>query len=418
MNTSKTLGLSALAIALPLSIGTAQATALLPGSQSVSFEQLDFRSVFLNSSIAEVSIDLANARSAAGISQGYINIADASGNWVVRNLPVFDSASFGYGSISTSFDLGTANGSNVTSVLASVDFSAAPSLSFGGAPQAAFTVTDAGFAVGGFGATAAPRYLAAPTPQAVNFTAGFLTRSVIQNGHLNLQAANNQCAPMAVANSLQWLKTSQGVAVPDTHKVGLKGDDSLVGKLDGTMNRDVTSRALGSGLDALPILSGKLDYLKTANLGSLIVKHQGLLGGGDVTSSGLSSKGMGTAIDPQFIFDELQHGEDVELGYIGDGVAHFVDVIAAGFTLGVPWIKYVSDHLQTDVDPTDTKGTGKVDFSYIVGGKLVDEKDAPNIAFIITQSVPEPAEYLMLLLGLPLMARKIRADRVQRSAGL
>ncbi|MGC9330023.1 MAG: hypothetical protein ACP5I1_20475, partial [Candidatus Hinthialibacter sp.] len=60
-----------------------------------------------------------------------------------------------------------------------------------------------------------------------------------QDSSINVEAAKNQCFPMSIANSLQYLEKVFGINVPHDHIMGLKGDDSLVGQLDSYANRSV-----------------------------------------------------------------------------------------------------------------------------------------------------------------------------------
>jgi hypothetical protein len=303
----------------------------------------------------------------------------SSGGWLVRNLPIFDSGIYDHTSITTNLDLGVSDSVNVSSVDLVVDYSAIAKTSFSGGATSSVSVGDVGFAAGGFGDTTATDYVPPPTVIDLNFLGTSLVEVVYQKGHTNEQAAQNQCAPMWVANSLQYLEDTTSLLVVDEHKKGLKGDNSLVGRLDTAMNRAVTSRASGDPVSASNILEGKLKYAGDANIASsLSIKHQGLLGGGDVVKDGVKSTGKGADINIDFIISELEKGEDVEFGYLWAGGGHFVDITGAGYILGVPFITYVSDHLQSDVDTTDTKGTENVDFSFLVDGKLVNEMRNAN----------------------------------------
>lgn len=377
---------------------TLNATIITTG---VTIDQVDFRGAS-NSTIGEVTIDIGSANAAAGLSSGFVNVADSTGAWLVRNLPIFDGGIYDHPSITTNLDFGTSDGFDVTAVNLVVDYASAPVTSFAGGPAATYSVGDTGYAVGGVGATTAVGFVPAPTVVDLNFFGTKLLEVVYQKGHKNVQAAQNQCAPMSVANSLQYLEDTTSLLVADEHKVGLKGDDSLVGKLDAAMNRAVTSRAVGSPVSIGDILNGKLKYVGDSNLGANVsTKHQGVLGGGDVTANGVTSKGKGAAINVDFIISELKEGEDVEFVYLWAGGGHAVDITGAGYILGVPFITYVSDHLQSDVDGTDTKGTDKVDFSFIVDGKLVNEKATPTGAFLMSQStIPEPGALAILVIGL------------------
>ena len=375
----------------------ASAVVILPSDNAVTLEQLDFRSPFVDSLAAEITIDIASANAATGLSSGFINVTNGAGDWLVRNLPLFDASVYDHPTITTGLDLGVANGTDVSTLDLFVDYSSSPTAAFGGGAPSTFSVDAGVFAVGGF-VSAVTGFLAAPDPSVLAFTGGGLVDAVYQKGHPNLEAADNQCAPMSVANSFQWLEDNTFLKIPHDHKSGLKGDATLVGQLDDAMGRGVRSRRDGDPLGAAAILEGKLEYISDNGLGTFFdLKHQGLEGGADFTRHGLTSAGKGSAIDFKFIFDELAKGEDLELGYLGPGGGHFVEVTGAGRILGVPWITYVSDHDHTD----DTKGTGKVDFSFLSGTRLVNEKDTPDIALVLSQSaVPEPSTFTILSIGL------------------
>ena len=137
-------------------------------------------------------------------------------------------------------------------------------------------------------------------PQAPNqivFNLAGATAKVSQPNVSNLQTAKNQCAPMAVANSLQYLEDRYKIAIPNDHKKGLNGDDSLVGQLDKKMKRKAggdtgTDREKGDPVSYKAVLRGKFDYLASNGLSkNLVHKHQGdALDPGDFTAHRITSK--------------------------------------------------------------------------------------------------------------------------------
>ena len=391
----------------------AHTTELQPGDNAIDVNQVDFRGSAVNSTLGQLTVNIPNANAAASLSSGYVNVADSSGNWLVRNLPLFGSSIYDNPTITVNFDLGVNDGTRVSTKDLHVDYSSAPVAAFTGGTASTFTIGKTGLAQGGFEG-ALSSYLGTANPGLVSYINGGQTSIVYQKNHPNQQTANNQCAPMAVANSLTWLKDTHGVPVPDPNDIGLKGDGTLVGKLDSLMERGVRTRANGDPVFPDQILTGKLSYISNAGLaGKVITKHQGDLGNENFAGpNGLTSFANGTTVDISFIISELEHGEDVEMVYsFAGGGGHLVDITGAGFILGVPWITYVSDHEQTDTDPTDTKGTGLVDFSFLDGNILVNEPGQPRMAFVVTESIPEPSTLVLMLMGLGLLvvaARRIR----------
>jgi hypothetical protein len=309
--------------------------------------------------------------------------------------------------MTTTFNLGVSSGT-VTSLNAFVDYTSAPLLNAPSGTQNTFSVAPVGYNAEGQG----PNLTAAPGPPpvgAITFQFGGLVRASVQPNHQNVQAANNQCGPAAVANSLTWLKTTYGVPIPDRNIPGLRGNpaDSLVGRLDLADGRAATSRASGSPLNVLPQLQGKLTYLAGIDVKNLVLKHQGLspfagdgfTGARNFTFAGLTSFGQGTIVSPDFIFNEIRKGEDVELG----DLRHVMNVIGAGSILGFPFVLYVSDHIQTNGDPMDKLGTNHIDFSFLIpqaGGAqpkfVFGDQDGSSAVNVFTESVPEPRSILLL----------------------
>ncbi len=220
----------------------------------------------------------------------------------------------------------------------------------------------------------------------------------------NIQAANSQCGPAAAANSLQWLEDtwdSLGIDVPHTYGkgTGSASDGTIVGELDKAMKRPHTSRTVGGGVSDANFLKGKLQYL-SANKVCLQVKHQDdKMGAADVTAGELTSKANGKA-SFAFICKEICKGEDVEVGYTYKaGGGHWVNATGCGHIFGRPFVTFVSDHLQSDDDPKDKKGTSVIDFSWVrddtagsyisglPGVKIEQERATADI--VVSESPPE-----------------------------
>lgn len=182
----------------------------------------------------------------------------------------------------------------------------------------------------------------------------------------NVQCANNQCFPMAIANCLQWLEDRGTIVLPHPHVLGLDGDGTVVGQLDELSGRFVTSRAHGMGIWFTPMVDGTFAYLeRTELLGLLTHRHQGLgyglpgpqaLPAGGFASHGCSTVEDGTTATLTWVEERFQDGCAVLAVYRYDDVAHAIRVVGVGRTKGRPWILYAHDAQQSHTDPTDTLG--------------------------------------------------------------
>lgn len=404
-----------LAIVLVLAwTGAAFAQPINPSA--VTIDQIDFRDG-PNSVVGEITIDYALAG-----GSGFVNVLNpavpSDSGWLVRNLPVFaPSTGYDHSSITTHMDLtqfaGT-NGVDVTSASLTVDYSPSPSAtrsqveSHGASPQT-FPVGSVLNAMGGTGPGGGRvGYQAPPSLINVSFSvAGLPVDLKLQRKHPNVQTAANQCAPAAVANSLQFLENTTLLKVPHDNVKGFKGDNTLVGQLDTKMDRPVgTDRKDFDHSDGVWPMDGKLAYIAMNGLARFLkIKHRvggfannaltPLNGGADYTSMGVTSQGAGASFDIDWILMELMDGEDVEmdLHFLDDPATpeneegrHYVEVAGGGRILGMPFLLHLSDSVQSDKDPADTLGTNHVDFDWITNATGFAHNSNATIDQIISQS--------------------------------
>lgn len=316
--------------------------------------------------------NLISLRSVAGIDSGYINMVLA-GDWVVRNMPVMPESDYPYSLLSTEFDLGVNEGTDIESITAVVLYSDDVKLSAPSTTSATFSVGSRVRSNGGLDVNARGAR-GSTTPPVLNdviFGDPTNTRAIFQLDHPNIQAASNQCYPMGVANSLQFLANTTDLSLPHSHVQGLKGDNSLVGQLDTHMNRVVTNRTNGAPVGDIAGLQGKMNYLLANGLEDRIqTRHWGRFAGNTPVSVSLNGKtatstNMGLAVSFDMVVTALEGGENCEAGYTHSTGGHVVDIVAAGFTNGQPWMIEASDDDQT----SDTKGTGAEGFVF---SNLVD----------------------------------------------
>ena len=396
------------------------AVTVRPG-QGISFAQVDYTwesAVILNSDTGQITVDAAQLKAASGLSAGYINVGTDLG-WVVQNLPV--AVDFPYDSISTRFQLSETSGRNITLLDAYVAFSSEPVASFSVRDLVRFDIGDTAHNAQGFAGVLRAAPAGAPPPAVIGFQLGAVITFCWQPGHANVQAACNQCAPAAAANSLDWLRSTYGLPVLHAHVPGLVGcpTDSIVAQLDLAMVREAgltwpiappgtpaglanrtAQRMTGFGVAGYEFVRGKLAYLANYGLGALLfVEHQDDgFGAANGTWCGLTSFGRGNPPTAQFIIDRVCRGADVEVGYKWNGGGgHMVNVVGAGWILGAPWIAHVSDHVQSDLDlPPDLKdneGAGTVDFTFLrdIDGdgllNLVGERGRPELGIAVSEGM-------------------------------
>ncbi|UCE62217.1 MAG: thrombospondin type 3 repeat-containing protein [Phycisphaerales bacterium] len=320
-----------------------------------------------------LTISVSDLVERTGIGAGFVNMYTDLG-WVVQNVWV--DGSDGTETITAYFDLGTSVGVGIAGLLASVEYTVepVPDPAARRDPLGGFYVGGMTYSAQGVGLALATVLGPPPAPWAISFPPGAGTWAHTQPNAVNVQTACNQCFPMAIANSLEYLDNRYAkVTMPHNHVLGLKGDSSLVGQLDTYGNRAVTSRRSGSGMWFVPMISGKFDYLNSNSLAKAFAHaYQGrgwggagnALPAGDYTAHGITAKDQSVSnnVTWQWIRDELMDGYDVELVYSRDDAfgnptgGHAVRLFEVGETLGADWVGYLHDTAQTNVDLTDSVG--------------------------------------------------------------
>lgn len=380
--------------------------------QGIEFTQVDFPhddSPILNSAVGRMEASLYLLREESGMDTGYLNMV-IDGDWHIRNMLVPNANDFPYPQITSNFDLGINEGTDVTSIDATVVFSDTLLSNAPAANPVSFSVGVTEVSQGGFsevfGGTNSTSDTSPPVMAGISFGDVTNNRQIFQMDHPNIEAAVNQCYPMAIANSLQFLENTTNLDLPHSHVKGLRGDNSLVGQLGLAMNRTATSRTSGSGVNGKPGIQGKMKYLVDNGLQDQIqTRHWGIDGDENVSvtvgQKTATSTGQGTSLNFDTMLDALDGGENCEVGYLfGGGGGHFVDIAAAGYIAGQPFIIEASDLNQRD----DTKGAGKSGFLFSFlkdtdnDGRLNMNGSATELALLICQKFlpPPPTDESLL----------------------
>ncbi len=212
---------------------------------------------------------------------------------------------------------------------------------------------------------------------------------------VNVETAKNQCFPMSIANSLQFLENQGKLTVPHNHVIGLKGDNSLVGQLDTACDRtNATKRTLGQGVCFKPMVDGVFKYLKDNKLSTALShRHQGrgwckALPSGNYAKHGSASTDDGATPTWDWMCDRVQDGCGVEavFRYSNNTGGHAVRVTGCGKAAGSEWIRYSHDALQTNDDPKDANGLEHV---------LVYPSDLNNDGFLNFDSQGRELEFVL-----------------------
>lgn len=371
------------------------------------FYQVDYYygdgSEALDTYIGQIKVDILALTNHFGIGTGYLNIVSPLG-WVVQNLLVTTQAySENLPYVTTKFQIreGAFTTININSYDGYVDFSMNPTPTSPWGPFGSYPVSSISHYLEG-------EWHIVPIPEEIFFPCS-PTNMCLQDNHPNVQTANNQCGPAAVANSLQYLENEfpDEIEIPNENDPGLSGDDTLVGKIDSLSGRPVRSRTDGDYTSCWDLQRAKLDYINENNLGNDIkVKHQSPLVDYDMTVGDVTSINQGEGgknITIQWIYNELCAGEDVEVLYNwqtpSGWAGHFVELTGVGHTCGIPFIKHISDQVQTDRDPNDGEGCDSIQSDHVLenddGFLEVIGGDMPTGACIVwacSQSPNDPPE--------------------------
>ncbi len=140
------------------------------------------------------------------------------------------------------------------------------------------------------------------------------------------------------------------------------------------------------------------------------------LGGANITQNGYTAEAKGLIPTWDFISSEINHGEDVEIGFTYLNAAgqanggHWITAVGKIDLFGAQGIWFVEDTKQGAAG-----GTDKIGFSWLTTGangflKLANYAGGNNmIDIVVSESVPAPGVVVTLGLGGLIAARRRRA---------
>jgi hypothetical protein len=244
----------------------------------------------------------------------YINIvADSMGTgtskWIVRNLPIIpyylDPTPHCF---RTMFDfgwLGAITGVPMTSVVAEVSTSTLP------LPTMPIMSTITTHPVGaGFyaaeGRPGGPHDFSGGMPDitSLNFPPTLPLRVEWRSNMPNVEAGTNECAPASAANSLAWLTEEHGYfGVPPVEEL-----------LDSLKNARHMNTSSTSGTGDRNMIEGKLKLIDEFGLPLEVHFQDNALGGGDIVTPSGTAEGQGTRPTWDWIEEQVDAGQDVEIG--------------------------------------------------------------------------------------------------------
>ena len=206
-------------------------------------------------------------------------------------------------------------------------------------------------------------------------------RGIYRNDIPDLPQGKNECAPVSTANSFEWLNSKYNLNLPKNKdqageilKILKDGNHMKTNPQKGTSDKNM--------------VEGKLQFIKENNLPLTVeFQHQSLP---DVTKSGLTAKNKGDKPTFDFIFEQLQKGQDLEiaLGWDKKG-GHWVTAVGALEILGVQYIYYNDpDDKQTQTKVSLLGTSEKPGF----GEFLELENEADNaLDFVVAESPTKSA---------------------------
>jgi hypothetical protein len=337
--------------------GTGKAmTAVALSGTAFRVEQVEFLDDGGLSAWGALSVDPVAAARQAGFGAGFVSVRTSLG-WVVHNLPIQSRPEADWPDrvvrqglraptlvpqVLTYFNLGTTSALRALPMV--VVFTREPLSTesalrtWGKAPLVATLVTlsqqttPSGVLAQGPGGIPpgpppAPPVLA---PKPIDPKLGVQSwYTVTQPSEENVNSAQNQCAPAAIANGLAYLRSTFGLAVGHPNVRGFGGGPGLVGMLDVMSQRVAANTCSGNALGYCfddnnqdGMINGLYTYLNNGGLAdAVLMEHQGNgvnfpdACGDSISDPGPVSTTQGSEVTVPWIRSHLEDGDAVLLAF-------------------------------------------------------------------------------------------------------
>lgn len=383
--------------ALLMSVLFTTSSALAASLSDISFSQVDWYDdndnlVVPSSSWGHIEMDIIPD----AVSTFYLNVVGNAGSsdaWLVQNMPIFPASVGEDTRQQVDFDitdLGVAEGTGLFGMDVHVTLDATPA---GAMPVGAMSAVAVGAAerrATGDKLTTFPTTIGKP---AAHKAQGAATDVIQHKGVDGVQEGKQRCLPGAFARSLKWLDDEFSLG----HNKSAQDIFDDLRALDiGSMAGDAKVTTYEQDIVAKQKYFKGIDNRAETKVLDLAGIVGNVAGATDVTL------GQGETL-LTWMRSELAT-EDVELHYAN----HIITVTGMFKQDGKEYIKYRDDEHQGD----DTKGdtAEKKALISMNGNKWVFRADGSNTDFeikvAISESIPEPATFILLTFGLALLTRR------------
>ena len=198
---------------------------------------------------------------------------------------------------------------------------------------------------------------------------------VTRNDVPDLAQGPNECAPTSIANSFKWLDDKYSLGLPAPVDTTAEIRDVLK-----DANHMMTSAATGT--TGTNIVKGKLQFIQDHNLKMSVEYMEDLLPA-SISQGGLTATKTPGIPTFDFICDQLQKGQDVELGVLWkEGGGHFITATGCSDVFGNQKIRFNDP----DDGKTQTRSATVGISEEFIGYLELEGKGQNSLAIVVAES--------------------------------